>query len=316
MVMIMNYAKFDGTDVVQKPDELGLPLPWPFPKNLEKLTGTLTEFKAVLSKGPFEDRFYVRLAALTQGKDVGLTQEEVSAVMLGVTGHGVAAFTSFNEGPQLQPAMYIFAELDGKPLRGWLEYCEFTAGDEVEIVAEWAGEYYEVYAITRPKDEVITVYPECRNGTTASRISVLTGYLLFSSVLWLLGFLLISLFFIGKYGINEYVAEDWKQIAYICFLVSFGVMGSIAGIKAYWSNKKTQVVLAEHIFKALGWQNVKNISLDFMTMKKSREYKKKGVEITGWKFENYRNSDPLYKYNSGGISYHYYTDVVYGRKRR
>lgn len=84
----------------------------------------------------------------------------VSAAIAGLAGQAIAtASASFEED-----ADYLEFTLDGQPVKGWVWRNPFREGDTVEVAAEWMGTHYEAYAIARPKDRVIALYPHCSRG--------------------------------------------------------------------------------------------------------------------------------------------------------
>jgi len=44
-------------------------------------------------------------------------------------------------------AEYVQGTINDRPFRGWVGVTRLQAGDEVEMIAEWQHDHYEVYAI-------------------------------------------------------------------------------------------------------------------------------------------------------------------------
>ncbi|WWL68376.1 putative type VI secretion system effector [Burkholderia pseudomallei] len=56
-------------------------------------------------------------------------------------------------------------EIDGKKITGWLMWFPFQDGDEVEVVAEPLRDgTYRTFAVLRPSDRTISLYPHCSRG--------------------------------------------------------------------------------------------------------------------------------------------------------
>ncbi|WP_318826172.1 putative type VI secretion system effector [Burkholderia thailandensis] len=59
-------------------------------------------------------------------------------------------------------------EINGKQVTGWLMWFPFQDGDEVEVVAEpLRNGTYRTFAVLRPSDRTISLYPHCSRGRWA-----------------------------------------------------------------------------------------------------------------------------------------------------
>ncbi|MDA5589937.1 hypothetical protein PL318_10925 [Burkholderia pseudomallei] len=123
--------------------------------NIDKvvvLRGRLKNFKKERSTGDF-------LLSDTERSAVGLTA--VASALVGSGGAiGLASL-----GGTKEEADKVQFELDGKFFTGWLMWSPFQDEEEVEVVAEPSKDgTYRVFAILRPSDRTIALYPHCSRG--------------------------------------------------------------------------------------------------------------------------------------------------------
>ncbi|MGC5276288.1 hypothetical protein ACPXAM_24450, partial [Escherichia coli] len=70
------------------------------------------------------------------------------AVALAATGMGGQAIgTATNASRINEEADFVSFELNGKRVKGWLWRSPFSEGDDVDVVAVWQGDYYELMAM-------------------------------------------------------------------------------------------------------------------------------------------------------------------------
>jgi hypothetical protein len=62
---------------------------------------------------------------------------------------------------------YVQLELDGRTLGGWLWGSPFKDGDYVEAAVRRQGNCYELFALYKPGERTIALYPHCIKGTRA-----------------------------------------------------------------------------------------------------------------------------------------------------
>lgn len=58
-------------------------------------------------------------------------------------------------------------DLDGKPVKAWVWVAVFSDGDEVEVVAERAGDFWQDYGIRRIADRIVALHPHGSRGRYA-----------------------------------------------------------------------------------------------------------------------------------------------------
>ncbi|MCI1005928.1 putative type VI secretion system effector [Herbaspirillum sp. C7C8] len=94
-----------------------------------------------------------------------------------------------------EEADFIEFDLDGKSLSGWVWRSPFQEGDIVEVAAQKRDDHYELFAVARPSDRVIALYPHCSRGrathvrNAAKWVGYLAIYFFFAGILlgWLIG---------------------------------------------------------------------------------------------------------------------------------
>ncbi|MDB5777004.1 MAG: hypothetical protein JWP38_3137 [Herbaspirillum sp.] len=147
---------------------------------------------------------------------------------------------------------YVQFMLDDRPAKGWMWRSPFNDGDEIEAVAQWQGEHYEVYAIARPADKTFASYPHCSRGRAAHLKNVLKWY----AGLGLVGvFVLVAILSVYLQG---WIAFAKPNVYVISSVVSFFV-----GIMFYSLARKWLpfVDATEKMFHILGWPDIENIDL-------------------------------------------------------
>ncbi|PKH18536.1 hypothetical protein CIG19_21040, partial [Enterobacterales bacterium CwR94] len=82
-------------------------------------------------------------------------------------GNSATAGALVSDEDQKDPAEYVQGIINGKPFRGWVGLTRLKTGDEVEIIADWQEDHYEVYAIALPQERIISVCPRCAWGRRA-----------------------------------------------------------------------------------------------------------------------------------------------------
>ena len=125
--------------------------PQPSPSEIVKLSGPIRGLHKTRAEANF---------VFTETDRIKMGVIAVSAAIAGLAGQAIAVASSdFDED-----ADYLEFTLDGKPVKGWVWRSPFKESDEVEVAAAWTGSHYEAYAIARPKDRVVALYPHCSRG--------------------------------------------------------------------------------------------------------------------------------------------------------
>ncbi|MFL9919657.1 hypothetical protein PQR75_30605 [Paraburkholderia fungorum] len=118
------------------------------------LRGRLTNYRKTRVNGDFMLNDGMRQQA-------GFTA--IAAALAGSSGAiGLAGMTGTRE-----QADQVEFELGGEKVEGVLTWSPFAEGDEVEVLAGRTGGSYQVFAMLRPADRMIALYPHCSRGRWA-----------------------------------------------------------------------------------------------------------------------------------------------------
>ncbi|OCG63330.1 hypothetical protein A9G48_05720 [Gilliamella sp. wkB18] len=175
--------------------------------------------------------------------------------------------------PVLREANFVNVQIGDEIYRGWLGDCPFQPGDEVIVVAEWQNDHYELYAIAKPDERIISVCPNCFRGRWAHFIYALKGIFI--------ALFLVLLFFtcldIYSYGLDAVLSLDIRFVRnFRASGIAFGTFAVIGLIIALKDSFKTKVKIAEQIFKALNFKKISRMNLRKLTNKKIRKLKRQG----------------------------------------
>ena len=82
-------------------------------------------------------------------------------------------------------------QIDGVIYRGWIDDCSFQAGEEVAVIAQWLEDHYELYALAKPDERIISICPNCSKGRIAYLIhqAKLTLFMILSVIIFLIFFI-------------------------------------------------------------------------------------------------------------------------------
>ncbi|OCG22834.1 hypothetical protein A9G22_06405 [Gilliamella sp. App2-1] len=173
--------------------------------------------------------------------------------------------------PISRKANFVNVQIENEIYRGWVGDCPFQPGDEVIVVAEWQYDHYEIYAIVKPDEQMISICPNCCRGRWAYFF-----YAFPRTILMLLIAILIDTGIYALYeGLNKVLVLHKYYLNHLS-IVSM-VFGFIAFIGLYIALKdcfKTKAKIAEQIFKALNWEKVSWIDLRRFTNKKVRKLRR------------------------------------------
>jgi hypothetical protein len=279
---IMPYAKYDGNDPIYNDKEqllkkTGISITDPIlpPKNLVKLTGTLSEFKGLFCYAPLADGAYLS----DEQKQKQQNQLRKGAALATLNGNSIAALAGLghangNDRSNEVDAQYITAKLnDSITLKGWIGFYKFNDGDQVEVVAEKHEDHYEVYAMLKPSEQIISLIPPCLGGRKQAFKHFYIPYFIF----YVICVLLMNYFFF-----------DFSLENLIIGFSTLGVMLGAAFFMVYKNSLATHVTLAERIFTVLGWQDVTNINLG----KISKQYIAKLIAQGKYAKEYNNKTDP------------------------
>ena len=176
--------------------------------------------------------------------------------------------------PPSRKATFVNVQINNEIYRGWVGDCPFEAGDEVEVVVEWQNDHYELYAIAKPDERIISVCPNCFRGRWAYFF-----YTFPRAIITLLIILLVMTgFYIHYNDLDSVLTLDEEYTEYISVLTFF--FGSLTTLALYMAIKDsltTKVKIAEQIFKALNLDKLTRIDLRKKTNRKVRRLKRQGT---------------------------------------
>lgn len=164
-------------------------------------------------------------------------------------------------------AFGVSFEIDGEPVRGVLWNCPFQDGDEVEVVAEKVDDHWNAFAVARPRDRIISLFPHAVSGEVAHYKTSFVVWI--KVVIWLLligGALgaLIKFLSSGNEGWGGWllygIGGGGALASAILAIIGFNVARKYLPF----------VHIAEGVFTTLGWQDVKRINLRKQTLKTIR----------------------------------------------
>jgi len=147
--------------------------------------------------------------------------------------------------------------LNGEVVRAWIWLSVFENGDEVEVVAERAGEDWIGYAIRRCSDGVLSVHPHCERGSKANFKFFLKWSVLFWSACGAVPTLILTIMII-----SDGMPNGWEPFVKV-FLPTWGVWEATAVFIAYRISRrfKKQLPMANKIFATFGWSDPPNVDL-------------------------------------------------------
>ena len=302
----MPYAKYDGKDVIYNNKEellkkTGVSITDPIlpPKNLVKITGTLSEFKGIFCYAPVGDEAYLskeerkKLNAKIRSRAALATLAGNNSAGLAALGHDDSIHVS-----NYFPAQYFTAKLNNTiKLKGWLGYYKFNEGDLVEVVAEKHSDHYEVYAMLKPSEQIISIIPPCyagrKHALKRDLIPILLIYLLFVAGL-------------------VYLFSDFTLDNLIPAYTGSAVLVIPTLLILYYKMINTNIKLVEQIFSVLGWQDVTNIDLIDISKKQVKKLIAQGKYSLEWN----NNVDRFIRPHKGGygFGFFYYDPEMFCKK--
>ncbi|WP_076981678.1 putative type VI secretion system effector [Burkholderia pseudomallei] len=224
------------------------------------LRGTVSNFSKERATGDF-------LLSDADRSTAGLT-----AVAAALAGSGGAIGLASLAGTKEEADKVAF-ELDGKKVTGWLMWSPFKNGDEVEVAAELMRDgTYRAFAVLKPNDRTIALYPHCSRGRIAHYKN---------SIKWLM--IAFSFVFLGSCGVMAIIFfanrdGDWKGFAEL--MGRGGLIGFVFyAVIAFNISRKFMpfVKMAEGIFQALEWRDVKKVDLPARSRAAKKEGNKPGL---------------------------------------
>ncbi|MCS2153168.1 hypothetical protein MUU49_11385 [Scandinavium goeteborgense] len=239
---------------------------------LEKISGRLEAFSYEIFREYFDVKAYrtSTLPTISDGQRAGAAAAAIAAGSPGVGAVIMAESESSND-----TAEYVQGIINGRAFRGWVGITRLQEGDDVEMVAEWQHDHYEVYAITLPKERIVSIIPKCDMGHISHALWRIKNMLMLMAIMM---FLFIgSLVLKNSFGDEEYVGFG---MAYLFpSLAMFGGSIIISGLIAFFACRScapTRCKLAEEIFRLLGMKNASKVNLNKRTKKREQRLMDEG----------------------------------------
>ena len=220
---------------------------------LQLLSGTVSEYSCVRRRANF---------VFTDNDRTSLGVVAIAASMAGVS--GMAASTAASATAE-EEADYLEFKLDGKQIKGWVWRSPFGNGDVVEVIAELQPDHFEAFAIARPLDRIVALYPHCSRGRIRHWLTVAKWWAIGSMITMFLTVLLCLVAWI-------FSLTTWNgTVAVIRLLFTGGAaillpFFLIIAISTGWK-WMSFVRLAEKVFAEFKWSNPKNIDLKSISKK-------------------------------------------------
>ncbi|WP_226377126.1 MULTISPECIES: putative type VI secretion system effector [Burkholderia] len=195
--------------------------------------------RAVVLRGVLENFHKERATGDFLLSDLERSAAGLTAVASALAGSGGAVGLASLAGTK-EEADKVQFEIDGKQVAGWLMWSPFQNGDEVEVVAEPLRDgMYRAFAILRPSDRTIALYPHCSRGRWAFfKNAVKLFMLFFIFIVITLGSLLSAVFFVRGYG-------DWLGVLELIAMISGGCLLCMELLR---------LILLENLCYLLIWQ--------------------------------------------------------------
>ncbi|TKJ82641.1 putative type VI secretion system effector [Erwinia persicina] len=177
---------------------------------LEKISGRLESFSSEYFKEYFDVKAY-RTSTLPSVSDG--QRGAAAAVAIAAGSPGVGAVIMAESESSNDTAEYVQGTINGKPFRGWVGITRLQAGDNVDMIAEWQYDHYEVYAIALPEVRIVSICPRCDMGHIAHMLWRIQNMFVLTGVLF---FMLVSL---GV--IHTIIDGDWKGGGFYLLISGF-----------------------------------------------------------------------------------------------
>ena len=183
------------------------------------------------------------------------------------------SFLAEKVNPFLIKANFVNVQIDGVIYRGWIGDCPFQAGEKVAVIAQWQEDHYELYALAKPDERIISICPNCSKG----RIAYLIHQAKATLFLILFFMILFNVFYILVWGSLYQLLHLTAE--YISFMkpIFFGssIFCSIGMIIESIPNVNKKAKIAEKIFKTLNLPKIARMDLRRFTNKKVAKLKQK-----------------------------------------
>jgi len=239
---------------------------------LEKISGRLQSFRSEYFREYFGPKAY-RTYTLSEISDGQRGAAAVAAIAAGSPG---AATVIMADGESSNnSAEYVQGMINGRPFRGWVGVTRLQAGDDVDMIAEWQHDHYEVYAIALPEERIVSICPLCDMGHIAHMLWRIKNMFILTAIIM---FICMFMFMLHDVLNDRELSGYWgthQDSLYVLFAISLGISGLIAYF-AYKAYSPTCCKLAEGIFYLLGMKKTATVNLNKITKEREKELIEKG----------------------------------------
>ncbi len=225
-------------------------------EKLEILSGVIENYSCARASANFffADEDFENSSAIT-----------MSAAVLGLGAQAIGSHFQEADAEEISDRVEFY--INGKLVKAWLWRSPFKDGDAVEVVAMKTKSDFEFegYAVARPKDRIVALYPHLSRG----RIS----HFIYAIKLWLLIGCLssaIPFFYTVMASMldGETVAQTLRAALFVLSVVAIFLFVTLLPLYSI-SNKYMKFVRsAEFIFNEFGWPKPKWIDLRKITAQK------------------------------------------------
>ena len=215
---------------------------------LQKLRGVIANYKCTRTSANF---------VFTKNDQNALGVVAIAASIAGLS--GMAVSTAGSAGAE-EDADYLEFDLGGKPVKGFVWRSPFREGDAVEVIAEWHEDRFELFAMARPQDRIVALYPHCSRGRKSHWKNAFKSWFLgvFAMLIFISFFMLLGALIIAE-PIDQILPLFIKVMPLISLVFySFFFLMTISLARKWMSF----VRLAERIFVAFDWKYPSDIDLN------------------------------------------------------
>ncbi|EQC2548396.1 putative type VI secretion system effector [Enterobacter sichuanensis] len=240
---------------------------------LEKISGQLESFRYEKFSEYFDADAY-RTHSVPEITDGQRGAVAAAAIVAGSPGAGAVMMAESESSND--PAEYVQGMINGRPFRGWVGVTRLKAGDNVDMIAGWQHDHYEVYAIALPEERIISICPKCDMGHIAHMLWRIKNMFILITIL-MVAFVSVCVFISLTKG-NPNGASLFERF-YLFLAMAFVASSIISGLIAFSAYKAcapTCCKLAEEVFQLLGVENTATINLNKITKKREQQLKDNG----------------------------------------
>ena len=239
---------------------------------LEKISGQLESFRYERFREYFDADAY-RSHSVPEITDGQRGAVAAAAIVAGSPGAGAVMMAESESSND--PAEYVQGMINGRPFRGWVGVTRLRAGDNVDMIAGWQYDHYEVYAIALPEERIVSVCPKCDMGHIAHMLCRIKNMFILTAIIM---FICMFMFMLHDVLNHRKISDYWEAYQdslYVLFAMSLVVSGLIAyfAYKVYAGNC---CKLAEEIFQLLGMKDIASVNLNKITRIREQQLKDNG----------------------------------------